>query len=82
MTISKKNSREAAFSLLIELLKKSEVSFEGFLEHILTPMLESIRKPQTWRYQPPTQEGLDGSLQEYVGLRNLGCICYMNSMMQ
>lgn len=29
--VSNKSSREAAFSLMIELLKKSDVSFEGFL---------------------------------------------------
>ena len=30
---------------------------------------------------PPGQKQ-SGSEQDYVGLVNLGCICYMNSMMQ
>jgi ubiquitin C-terminal hydrolase len=80
---SNKSSREAAFSLLIELVKKSEVSFESFLENIMTPMLDSVEKPKTWSYAPPSKDGgAEGRVQEYVGLRNLGCICYMNSMMQ
>ena len=53
-----------------------------FLQGILAPMLESVEKPRGWSYQPPGKEGGEGRAQEYVGLRNLGCICYMNSMMQ
>ena len=45
-------------------------------------MLNSVEKPRTWNYQPPSKDGGEGRVQEYVGLRNLGCICYMNSMMQ
>jgi len=39
----------------------------------------SIRRREGWNYQPPSQSV---SQQKYVGLRNLGCICYMNSMNQ
>ena len=50
-----------------------------FLEQHLVPLISTIKKPKNWNYQPVTaQEGG----QKYVGLRNLGCICYMNSMMQ
>ena len=45
-------------------------------------MLDSVEKPRGWGYTPPSKEGGEGRVQEYVGLRNLGCICYMNSMMQ
>lgn len=79
---SNKQSREAAFALLIELLKKSEVSFASFLERVLTPMLDDVEKPKTWMYVPPSKDTAEGRVQDYVGLRNLGCICYMNSMMQ
>lgn len=41
--------------------------------------MASIKKPSTWSYQPPNSSE---RIQPYVGLRNLGCICYMNSMMQ
>ena len=57
---SNKRSREAAFSLLIELLRKSEVSFVSFLENILSPMLNSVEKPRGWNYQPPSKDGGEG----------------------
>ena len=44
------------------------------------PLIQTIKKPKGWNYVPPTQTS--GDKQKYVGLRNLGCICYMNSMMQ
>ena len=50
-----------------------------FLEQQLYPLMASIKKPSTWSYQPPNSSE---RIQPYVGLRNLGCICYMNSMMQ
>jgi len=50
-----------------------------FIKEQLNPLLQSISKPNKWNYQPP---GQSAAMQKYVGLRNLGCICYMNSMMQ
>lgn len=38
-----------------------------------------IKKPKTWNYTPPNSSE---RVQKYVGIRNLGCICYMNSMLQ
>lgn len=55
---------------------------QGFLTQVLIPMLDSVDKPRMWNYTPPSKEAGEGRVQEYVGLRNLGCICYMNSMMQ
>lgn len=43
------------------------------------PLISTIKKPKTWSYTPQTSSQRE---QVYVGLRNLGCICYMNSMMQ
>jgi uncharacterized UBP type Zn finger protein len=42
--------------------------------------MERIKKPKGWKWAPAAAGG--DSLQKYCGLRNLGCICYMNSMMQ
>ena len=42
-------------------------------------MITSIKKPTKWGFSPPN---LTERYQPYVGLRNLGCICYMNSMLQ
>jgi ubiquitin C-terminal hydrolase len=50
-----------------------------FLGQHLVPLISTIKKPKNWNYQPATAH--EGA-QKYVGLRNLGCICYMNSMMQ
>ena len=54
---------------------------QSFLENVLMPMLDSVEKPKGWNFTPPSQDTFERS-QDYVGLRNLGCICYMNSMMQ
>ena len=45
----------------------------------MTPLISTIKKPKSWNYIPQTKSE---RYQKYVGLRNLGCICYMNSMMQ
>ena len=78
MTVNKK-SREAAYILLNQLIKKSPVLMGEFIEKQLNPLLYKIRKPNKWNYSP---SGTEDRVQKYVGLRNLGCICYMNSMMQ
>jgi ubiquitin carboxyl-terminal hydrolase 9/24 len=77
--VSSSKSREAAYSLLLQLIKKSPKLMSRFIKEQLSPLLEKIKKPNKWNYQPP---GSTAALQKYVGLKNLGCICYMNSMMQ
>ena len=52
---------------------------DKFLDEQLVPLIATIKKPKTWSYTPQTSSQRE---QVYVGLRNLGCICYMNSMMQ
>jgi uncharacterized UBP type Zn finger protein len=42
--------------------------------------MKMIKRQDGWNYQPPA--AAVESRQKYVGLRNLGCICYMNAMMQ
>ena len=54
---------------------------ERFLTQQLGPLVESIKKPKEWDWKPPGTQ-TETRVQAYVGLRNLGCICYMNSMMQ
>jgi ubiquitin C-terminal hydrolase len=43
--------------------------------------MDLVKKPSGWKHQPASADG-GNRYQEYVGLVNLGCICYMNSMMQ
>ena len=52
-----------------------------FLDQNLLPLIKTIKTPKGWLYVPPGTSSFERS-QEYVGLKNLGCICYMNSMMQ
>ena len=73
-------SREAAYELLHQLIKNSTTLMKTFLESQLVPLIKTIKKPKSWNYLPATASG--DRFQKYVGLRNLGCICYMNSMMQ
>ena len=49
-----------------------------FLDKSLIPLMDKIRRINEWNYTPP---GSTERFQKYVGLRNLGCICYMNSML-
>jgi len=80
--VSTNKSKEAAFCLLIELVRRSDTLMQSFLTQVLIPMLDTVEKPRVWNYTPPSKEAGEGRGQDYVGLRNLGCICYMNSMMQ
>lgn len=43
----------------------------------MIPLVKIIRRIDGWNYTPP---GVNERTQQYVGLKNLGCICYMNSM--
>jgi ubiquitin carboxyl-terminal hydrolase 34 len=52
---------------------------KSFLEKSMLPLMQLIRRIDGWNYTPP---GSTDKAQKYVGLRNLGCICYMNSMLQ
>lgn len=76
---SANKSREAAYQLLNELIKKSPVILSNFIQNQLKPLLELIKRPKSWNYTPPSASERG---QKYVGLKNLGCICYMNSMLQ
>jgi len=52
----------------------------AFLEKSMVPLMALIKRPDGWNYTPPGAQGETGR-QKYVGLRNLGCICYMNAIM-
>ena len=78
-TAPNNRSREAAYELLHQLIKGSSTLMKTFLDQNLVPLIMTIKKPKTFNYIPSTS---GERYQKYVGLRNLGCICYMNSMMQ
>ncbi len=72
-------SREAAFKLLESLVDFDETSMLSVLSDCLLSLPEHLDEPAVWDYTP---EKAKRAACGYVGMRNLGCICYMNSMMQ
>jgi ubiquitin carboxyl-terminal hydrolase 34 len=74
-----KRSKDAAYKLLNSLIRKSPLLFNSFLLKSMSPLMSLIKRHDGWNYSPP---GSSERSQKYVGLRNLGCICYMNAMMQ
>ena len=72
-------SREAAFRLLESLTDFDEASLKFILSDCLIPLPSRIDEISVWDYSP---EKSKKSSCGFVGMRNLGCICYMNSMMQ
>lgn len=75
-----KKSKDAAYRLLNNLIKKSPLLMKTFLEKSMLPLMGLIKRHDGWNYTPPSNAV--ESRQKYVGLKNLGCICYMNAMMQ
>jgi ubiquitin carboxyl-terminal hydrolase 34 len=75
-----KPAKDAAYKLLNNLIRKSPILMNQFLSQSMKPLLSLIKRHDGWNYQPPGSAA-EGK-QKFVGLRNLGCICYMNAMMQ
>jgi ubiquitin C-terminal hydrolase len=73
-----KNSRTAAYRFLLNILtalKPKELTL--FLENDLLPMIKDLPKPDKWLHQPSTKNRY-----LFSGITNLGCICYMISILQ
>ncbi|PRP88236.1 ubiquitin domain-containing protein [Planoprotostelium fungivorum] len=71
-------SRRAAYDLLVEITKGSVSIFEHLCD-LLYPFHQQVDKWNNWGYIPAAHEKSESG---YVGLRNLGATCYMNSLMQ
>jgi hypothetical protein len=69
----------AAYRLLNSLLRRDPKLMQYFLQQCMQPLMDRIERTDGWNYTPPSATERS---QEFVGLRNLGCICYMNSMLQ
>lgn len=75
-------SKKEAFDLIKTIISQSSEA----LEYLLTQALDfskdlSFRTCKSSDWQISSQES-DRSLTGYVGLKNLGCICYLNSCIQ
>ena len=79
-----KESRVAAYSLLQKFMEVLEPHLLAeFLEEKVWNLIKDMKRPKDWKFVPSdNQKSVISSSQNYVGIVNLGCICYMNSMMQ
>lgn len=72
-------ARTAAYAVLNEYqscLEPKEMA--EYLESYLVPLLKDVARPKKWKHQPSAK----GRVHGHCGLINLGCICYMISMVQ
>ena len=72
-------SKSAAYKLLNGLLRRDRHLMEYFVAQCLQPLLAYVQRAEAWNYTPPSAKERS---QDFVGLQNLGCICYLNSMLQ
>ena len=73
-----RDSRAVAYKLLGTLCRGHERNLSILLDD-LAVLMGKIPIANTWNYSPASDSR---SFWGYVGIKNLGCICYMNSMLQ
>ena len=71
--------KSSAFKLILMLVRRSSKLMLSFLQDCFIKLTQKFKKKNEWNYVPPSQSQ---RAQSFVGLRNLGCICYMNSILQ
>lgn len=66
------------YTLLKDLVQRSVARAQG-ISHTLAALHQEVPPPTAWDYRPQRESR---SSTGYVGLRNLGSTCYMNSLLQ
>lgn len=72
-------SKKAAYAIIEEyakLLRPKELA--AYLEEHIVKLLNSVDRPAKFRHKPSS----GGRVHQHCGITNLGCICYMISMLQ
>ena len=72
-------SRAAAFAVLKQLAAHSPAAARACMVFVEQLVQDHEEQKVVWRFTPASGSR---SATGYVGLRNLGCICYMNALMQ
>jgi ubiquitin carboxyl-terminal hydrolase 34 len=72
-------SRTIAFKLLLTLSRNSKSNLDTLVSRNLLHLSHKIPVLTKWNHVPAQDMR---SPNGYVGIRNLGCICYMNAMLQ
>lgn len=82
-----KNTRYACLSLVKELTVENQIGLRHLVEYMRQTIF-STNVSMSWRtarvqdWSITTNDKQEKSSTGYVGLKNIGCICYMNSIMQ
>lgn len=72
------DSRKAAYELLNQYQKCLNPEEMGdYLYNYIIPLIKDVQRPKKWKHQPSSLGRVNG----HCGLVNLGCICYMISML-
>lgn len=71
--------KASCFRLILMLVRRSPALMEVFLRDCFVKLTDKFKRRNEWNYAPTSQTQ---KAQKFVGLRNLGCICYMNSILQ
>jgi len=75
-----RGTRVAAFSLLQEFARNSPAKHDKVVDLMYrTHLRDKLLKDSKWNFNPYFEQRSEAG---YVGLKNLGCTCYMNSLMQ
>jgi ubiquitin carboxyl-terminal hydrolase 34 len=74
------SSREAAYRLLVTICEFDDKSLERILGEYWVQLVEKVGDPkETGVVKPPEHRS---SYEKFIGMKNLGAICYMISMLQ
>ncbi|KAJ5068732.1 ubiquitin carboxyl-terminal hydrolase faf-x-related [Anaeramoeba ignava] len=74
-----KKSQESAFSLLLNLVKNDEKKIVAIMDYIKKKLISQTNLNVEWKFNPKQKEILPTG---FIGLRNLGSTCYLNSFVQ